>query len=386
MTTQTPEEARSQIVNMVRDFVRRDVLPIADEHDQKDIVPLDLIEKMKGMGLFGITVPEEWGGMGLDYTTFAMIFEEISKGWMSVGGIIGTHHIMTYVISNFGTEEQKSTFLPAMARGAMRGGLALTEPDAGSDVQSLSLDATKDGEEYVLNGTKMFITNGRYGDTFAVLARTDPNASPKHRGLSCFIAEKGPGFEVGRDLDKLGYRGLDTCELIFKDYRVAADRLVGGEEGHGFQQVMSGLETGRINVAARSVGVATAAFEASIRYAQQRETFGKPISQHQAIQLKLADMATKIEAARLLTYQAAEKKDRGERVDLEAGMAKLFASEICAEVTLEAMRIHGGVGYIKDLPIERYYRDAPLMIIGEGTNEIQRLVIARQLLQRYAID
>ena len=386
MTTQTPEEARSQIVNMVRDFVRRDVLPIADEHDQKDIVPLDLIEKMKGMGLFGITVPEEWGGMGLDYTTFAMIFEEISKGWMSVGGIIGTHHIMTYVISNFGTEEQKSTFLPAMARGQMRGGLALTEPDAGSDVQSLSLDATKDGEEYVLNGTKMFITNGRHGDTFAVLARTDPNASPKHRGLSCFIAEKGPGFEVGRDLDKLGYRGLDTCELIFKDYRVAADRLVGGEEGHGFQQVMSGLETGRINVAARSVGVATAAFEASIKYAQQRETFGKPISQHQAIQIKLADMATKIEAARLLTYQAAEKKDRGERVDLEAGMAKLFASEICAEVTLEAMRIHGGVGYIKDLPIERYYRDAPLMIIGEGTNEIQRLLIARQLLQRYAID
>ena len=224
MTTQTPEEARSQIVNMVRDFVRRDVLPIADEHDQKDIVPLDLIEKMKGMGLFGITVPEEWGGMGLDYTTFAMIFEEISKGWMSVGGIIGTHHIMTYVISNFGTEEQKSTFLPAMARGQMRGGLALTEPDAGSDVQSISLAATKDGEEYVLNGTKMFITNGRYGDTFAVLARTDPNASPKHRGLSCFIAQKGPGFEVGRDLDKLGYRGLDTCELIFKDYRVAADQ------------------------------------------------------------------------------------------------------------------------------------------------------------------
>ena len=386
MTTQTPEEARSQIVNMVRDFVRRDVLPIADEHDKKDMVPFDLIEKMKGMGLFGITVPEEWGGMGLDYTTFAMIFEEISKGWMSVGGIIGTHHIMTYVIANFGTEAQKSTFLPAMARGAMRGGLALTEPDAGSDVQSVALSATKDGEEYVLNGTKMFITNGRHGDTFAVLARTDPNASPKHRGLSCFIAEKGPGFEVGRDLDKLGYRGLDTCELIFKDYRIAADRLVGGEEGHGFQQVMSGLETGRINVAARSVGVATAAFEASIKYAQQRETFGKPISQHQAIQLKLADMATKIEAARLLTYQAAEKKDRGERVDLEAGMAKLFASEICAEVTLEAMRIHGGVGYIKESPIERYYRDAPLMIIGEGTNEIQRLVIARQLLQRYPVD
>ena len=386
MTTQTPEEARTQIVNMVRDFVRRDVLPIADEHDRNDTVPFDLIEKMKGMGLFGITVPEEWGGMGLDYTTFAMIFEEISKGWMSVGGVIGTHHIMTHVIANFGTDAQKSAFLPAMARGEKRGGLALTEPNAGSDVQSLALAATRDGEEYVLNGTKMFITNGRHGDTFAVLARTDPSATPKHRGLSCFIAEKGPGFEVGRDLDKMGYRGLDTCELIFKDYRVAADRLIGEEEGRGFQQVMSGLETGRINVAARSVGVATAAFEAAIRYSQQRETFGKPISQHQAIQLKLADMATKIEAARLLTYQAAAKKDQGERVDLEAGMAKLFASEICAEVTLEAMRIHGGYGYIKESPIERYYRDAPLMIIGEGTNEIQRLVIARQLLQKYPVS
>ena len=386
MITRTPEEARNQIVNMVREFVRRDVEPIASEYERDDIVPLDLIEKMKEMGLFGITVPEDYGGMGLDYTTFAMIFEELSKGWMSISGVIGTHHIMTSVVASFGTDEQKRRYLPVMARGEKRGGLALTEPNAGSDVQSIELAAVRDGEEYVLNGTKMFITNGKYGDTFALLAKTDRNAVPPHRGMSCFLVEKGgPGFEVGRDLDKLGYRGLDTCELIFKDFRVPAENLVGGEEGRGFQQVMSGLEGGRINIAARAVGVATAAFEAAIKYAQQRQAFGKPIAQHQAIQLKLADMATKIQAARLLTYEAAEKKDRGERVDLEAGMAKLFASEICAEVAMEAMRIHGGYGYIKDYPVERYYRDAPLMIIGEGTNEIQRLVIARQLLQRYKI-
>ncbi len=386
MATRTPEEARTQIVNMVREFTRRELDPIVAEYERDDIVPLDVIEKMKDMGLFGITIPEEYGGMGLDYTTFAMIFEELSKTWMSISGVIGTHHIMAHVVANFGTEEQKQHFLPAFATGEKRGGLALTEPNAGSDVQSIELSAVKDDEEYVINGTKMFITNGRHGNTFALMTKTDRDATPPHRGMSCFIAEKGgPGFEVGRDLDKLGYRGLDTCELIFEDFRVPVENLVGGQEGRGFQQVMSGLEGGRINIAARSVGVATAAFEAAIKYAQQRQTFGVPISQHQAIQLKLADMATKIEAARLLTYTAAEKKDRGERVDLEAGMAKLFASEICAEVTLEAMRIHGGYGYIKEYPLERYYRDAPLMIIGEGTNEIQRLVIARQLLQRYKI-
>ena len=385
MATSTPEEARTQIVNMVREFARRELDPIVAECERDDIVPLDVIEKMKDMGLFGITIPEEYGGMGLDYTTFAMIFEELSKTWMSISGVIGTHHIMAHVVTNFGTEEQKQRFLPAFATGEKRGGLALTEPNAGSDVQSIELTAVKDGEEYVINGTKMFITNGRHGNTFALMTKTDRDATPPHRGMSCFIAEKGPGFEVGRDLDKLGYRGLDTCELIFEDFRVPAENLVGGQEGRGFQQVMSGLEGGRINIAARSVGVAAAAFEAAIKYAQQRQAFGVPIAQHQAIQLKLADMATKIEAARLLTYTAAEKKDRGERVDLEAGMAKLFASEICAEVTLEAMRVHGGYGYIKEYPLERYYRDAPLMIIGEGTNEIQRLVIARQLLQRYKI-
>jgi len=383
VTTATPEEARIQIVNLVRDFVRRDVEPVATHLDKEDIVPLDLIDKMKELGLFGITVPEEYGGMGLDYTTFAMIFEELSKGFMSISGAIGTHHIMTYVLTHHGTEDQKQRFLPVLASGKKRGGLALTEPAVGSDVANLELTAEKDGEEYVLNGTKMFITNGRHGDTFCLLARTDSSAEPKHRGISAFIVEKGgDGFRVGRDLDKMGYRGLDTCELIFENFRIPTENLVGGEEGRGFGQVMSGLETGRINVAARAVGVAQAAFDASIRYAQQRHTFGVPISQHQAIQLKLADMATKIQAARLMTYDAAAKKDSGERVDLESGMAKLFASEVCQEVTLEAMRIHGGYGYVKDFPVERYYRDAPLMIIGEGTNEILRLVIARQLLRR----
>jgi alkylation response protein AidB-like acyl-CoA dehydrogenase len=383
VTTATPEEARRQIVSLVRDFVKRDVEPVAAQLDKEDIVPLDLIDKMKELGLFGITVPEEYGGMGLDYTTFATIFEELSKGFMSISGAIGTHHILTYVLAHFGTEEQKRRFLPDLAAGRKRGGLALTEPGGGSDVANLETTADKDGEEYVINGTKMFITNGRYGDAFCLLARTDKTAEPKHRGLSAFVVEKGhSGFRVGRDLDKLGYRGLDTCELIFEDYRILAENLIGGQEGKGFSQVMSGLETGRINVAARAVGVAQAALEAAIRYSQQRQTFGKPIAEHQAIQLKLADMATKIQAARLLTYDAAHKKDSGERVDLESGMAKLFASEICQEVTMEAMRIHGGYGYIKESPVERYYRDAPLMIIGEGTNEILRLVIARRLLRQ----
>ena len=383
MTTSTPEEARTQIVNMVRDFVRRDVEPVADRLDREDIVPHGLIDKMKDLGLFGITVPEEYGGLGLDYTTFASIFEELSKGFMSISGAIGTHHILTYVLTHFGTEEQKRHFLPDLASGKKRGGLALTEPSGGTDVANLQTTADKDGEEYVINGTKMFITNGRYGDSFLLLARTDRTAEPKHSGISAFVVEKGdPGFKVGRDLDKMGYRGLDTCELIFEDFRVPSENLVGEVEGKGFAQVMSGLETGRINIAARAVGVAQAAFNASIRYSQQRQTFGVPISQHQAIQLKLSDMATKIQAARLLTYDAAAKKDQGERADLEANMAKLFASEVCQEVTMEALRIHGGYGYIKESPVERYYRDAPLMIIGEGTNEILRVVIARQLLRR----
>lgn len=384
--TLTSTETRNQMANLVREFVRRDVEPVASHYENEDIYPQDLVDKMAEMGLFGIMIPEEYGGLGLDYTTFALIFEELSKGWMSLTGPIGTHHILAYVISTYGTEEMKHRFLPKMAEGVIRGGLALTEPGGGSDMQNLQTSAVKDGEEYVINGNKMFISNGASGNAFAVLARTDKEARPLHRGISCFVVEKpAVGFTVAQKLDKLGYRGIDTTELVFDNVRIPTENLVGEVEGKGFGQVMSGLEGGRINVAARAVGVATAAFDAAIKYAQQRESFGQPIAQHQAIQLKLAEMATEIEAARLLTYEAARKKDSGERVDLEAGMAKLFASEMCGRVTMEAMRIHGGYGYIKDYPLERYYRDAPLMIIGEGTNEIQKLVIARRLLQKYQI-
>ena len=382
----TSTETRNQMTNLVREFVRRDVEPVASHYENEDIYPQDLVDKMAEMGLFGIMIPEEYGGLGLDYTTFALIFEELSKGWMSLTGPIGTHHILAYVISTYGTDEMKQRYLPKMAEGVIRGGLALTEPGGGSDMQSLQTSAVKDGEEYVINGNKMFISNGASGNAFAVLARTDKTARPLHRGISCFVVEKpAVGFTVAQKLDKLGYRGIDTTELVFDNVRIPTENLVGEVEGKGFGQVMSGLEGGRINVAARAVGVATAAFDAAIKYAQQRESFGQPIAQHQAIQLKLAEMATEIEAARLLTYEAARQKDSGERVDLEAGMAKLFASEMCGRVTMEAMRIHGGYGYIKDYPLERYYRDAPLMIIGEGTNEIQKLVIARRLLQKYQI-
>ena len=381
-----PTEQQKQIVAMIREFVERDVLPVAVEMDNKDEYPYEIVDKMAELGLFGITIPEKYGGMGLDYTTFAMIFEELCKGWMSISGTIGTHHIMSYVIAHYGTEEQKQRWLPKMARGQIRGGLALSEPNAGTDVQALETIAAKDGDEYIINGTKMFITNGEHGNAFALLAKTDKNAKPPYKGMSCLIVEKGaPGFTVSKHLDKLGYRGVDTAELVFQDFRVPVTNLVGEKEGEGFGQVLSALEGGRINIAARAVGVATAAFEAAIKYAQQRHTFGKPIAEHQAIQMKLADMATKIEATRLLTYSAAQRKDSGERADLEAGMAKLFASEICMEVAMEAMRIHGGYGYIKDLAIERHFRDAPLMIIGEGTNEIQKQVIARGLLRKYKI-
>jgi alkylation response protein AidB-like acyl-CoA dehydrogenase len=379
------DEARRQVLDTVRSFVQRDVIPVASKLEHDDIYPMDLVDQMAQLGLFGITIPEEYDGLGLDYVTFAQVFEELAKGWMSLTGPIGTHHIAAYVIAQYGTEAQKQKWLPPMSRGDLRAGLALTEPNAGSDVQAIETTARRDSNRYLLNGSKLFITNGRRGRLFAVLAKTDSSAQPPYRGMSCFIVEKGvPGFSVGRDLDKLGYRSLDTCEILFENASVPDDSLVGGVEGKGFAQIMSALEAGRINVAARAVGVAQAALDASLRYARQRRTFGKPIAEHQAIQLKLADMATKVQAARLLTFDAATKKDQGLRVDLEAGMAKLFASEVCGEVTLEALRIHGGYGYVKAYPVERYYRDAPLMIIGEGTNEIQKLVIARELLKRYA--
>lgn len=380
------EEVRNQIVTLVREFVAQDVIPLAGRYDNEDTYPHEIVPTMRKLGLFGITIPEEYGGLGLDHTTMAMIFEELSKGWMSVAGIIGTHHVMASIITEFGTEQQRQRFLPGMASGEIRGALGLTEAEAGSDVQNIQTTATKDGEEYVLNGSKMFITNGEHGNAVAVLAKTDPNADPRYKGISCFVVQKpSAGFSVGQHLDKLGYRGIDSVELVFEGVRVSTDNLVGGEEGKGYRQILTALESGRVNIAARAVGVATAAFEAAIKYAQNRKAFGKSISQHQAIQTKLADMATKIEAARLLTYEAARKRDEGQRVDLDAGMAKLFASEVCGEVTMEAMRIHGGYGYIKEYPVERYYRDAPLMIIGEGTNEIQKLVIARRLLEKYAV-
>ena len=380
-----PDAEQRQILSTIHRFVEREVKPVASELEHRDEYPHALVERMKDLGLFGAIIPAEYGGMGLSFTTYALIIEEICRGWMSLTGVLNSHLLFAHILALFGTEAQKRRLLPAMASGEKRGGLALTEPHAGSDVQRIRTTAKRRGDHYLINGSKMFITNARHGNILAVAAKTDPDADPAYAGISLFAAEKGaPGLTVSRDIKKLGYKGLDTCELVFEDFPVPADVLIGGEEGRGFKHVMGGLEVGRINVAARAVGVAQAAFEEAIRYAQQRETFGKPICEHQAIQLKLADMATKIEASRLLVRQAAEKKDAGERCDLEAGMAKLFASEACEEVALEAMRVLGGYGYTQEFPVERFYRDAPLMIIGEGTSEIQKLVIARNLLKKYA--
>jgi len=378
-------EVREEVLSTVRRFVDREVLPVASELEHRNEYPQALVDRMKELGLFGATIPQEYGGLGLDVTTYAMVVEELCRGWMSLSGVLNTHLMLAYMLRMHGTDDQKRRYLPAMARGEHRGALCLTEPHAGSDVQRIRTTAVRRGDMYILNGSKMFITNARSGTLYALATKTDKDADPPYKGISMFVGEKGPGLTVSRDIDKLGYKGIETCEVNLEDYAVPAANLIGGKEGQGFFQVMSGLEVGRINIAARAVGVAKAAFEQAIRYSQQRETFGKPICEHQAIQLKLAEMATKIEAARLLTYQAAEKKDRGERCDIEAGMAKLFSSETCLEVATEAMRILGGYGYTKEFPVERYYRDAPLMIIGEGTNEIQRLVIARQLLQRHKI-
>lgn len=376
--------ARQQIVDSIRQFVERYVIPVASQLEHDDEYPHEIVAGLADLGLFGGNISESYGGLGLDTTTLAMVIEELARGWMSIVGPLGTHGVICDIIGRFGTEEQRRTFLPGLASGRRRGGLALSESDAGTDVQRIRTTATRDGNGYRINGAKMWITNGRHGNTFVLAAKTDMQADPPHRGISAFIIEKGgAGFEVTRDIDKLGYKGVETCELSFSNFFVPEENLIGGVEGQGFKQIMTGLESERINVAARGVGLARAAFEDAIRYAQQRHTFGKPISEHQTIQIKLADMGTKIEAARLLVYAAAAKKDRGERCDLEAGMAKLFATEAAQEIVLEALRIHGGAGYSKDLPIERYYRDAPLLIVGGGTNELQRLIIARQLLARY---
>ena len=381
----TPEQ--ELILSTVRTFVEKEVIPVASDLEHRNEYPHALVEQMQKIGLFGLNVPEQYGGAEVDTTTFAMIFEELSRGWLGLAGVIGTHSVLCDVLSRAGTEEQKQKFLPGLATGERRGGICLSEPNAGTDLQNIATVAVRRGNCYIVNGSKMWITNARHGNTFLLLAKTNPQAKPAHSGMSAFVVEKGaPGLTVSRDIDKLGYKSVETCELHFQDFPVPAENLIGGGEGEGFRHVMTGLEAERLNVAARGLGVARAAFEEAIRYSQRRTTFGKPICEHQTIQIKLADMATKIEASRLLIYSAAERRDRGERCDLEAGMAKLFATETAAEVAFEAMRILGGNGYSKDFAVERYYRDAPLVVIGGGTNELQRLIIARRLIEKYRQD
>jgi len=384
---------QQEVVALVRDFVERDVKPVASELDHADEFPTQLVETMKELGLFGVTIPEEYGGLGLDLTTYTLIQIELSRGWMSLSGVLNTHFMAAWMIKTFGTEEQRASYLPRMATGELRSAYSMSEPHAGSDVQAIRTRAVRDGDEFVITGQKMWVTNGLRSGMVMLLAKTDPDADPPHRGMTAFIVEKEaeaaeqPGLTVPPQIRKLGYKGVETTELVFDGFRTPAESVLGGEGevGQGFKQFMAAVELGRVNVAARGVGIATAAFEHAIRYAQEREAFGKPIAQHQAIQLMLADMATKIEASKLLTLEAARRKDAGERADLEAGMAKLFATESAQEIVIDAMRIYGGYGYSQEYPIERLYRDVPLLIVGEGTSEIQRLVIARRLLERHGI-
>ncbi len=387
------------ICEMVRQFADEQIIPNAGHYDHEDEFPEPIVEQMKELGLFGVTIPEEYGGMGLDLATYAMIVEELSRGWISISGIVNTHFIGSYLLIKFGTDAQKQRYLPRMATGELRAAFSLSEPELGSDVQAIKTSARRlDDGNYEINGTKMWVTNGLRAGLVFVLVRTDPAAEPKYRGMTCLICEKQPGvaentgeyagLNVPPQIKKMGYKGVESTELVFDGYRTPAASVLGGEQAglnKGFSQMMDALELGRVNVAARGVGLAQRALELALRYAQERHAFGRPIAQHQAIQFKLADMATQVEAARLLTRQAARMKDAGERSDIEAGMAKLFASEtgrFCAE---ECLRIHGGYGYSKEYEIERIYRDAPLLLIGEGTSEIQRMVIGRKLLQRYKI-
>jgi alkylation response protein AidB-like acyl-CoA dehydrogenase len=401
--TTTPYQDRTDeqkaICEMVRQFADEQIIPNAEHYDHEDSFPEPIVEQMRELGLFGVTIPEEYGGMGLDLTTYAMIVEELSRGWISISGIVNTHFIGSYLLMKFGTEDQKQAYLPRMATGELRAAFSLSEPELGSDVAAIKTGAKKlDDGGYEINGTKMWVTNGLRAGLVFVLVRTDPSAEPKHRGLTCFIAEKEPGasentgeyegFNVPPQIKKMGYKGVESTELVFDGYKRSADDILGGEDAglnKGFGQMMDALELGRVNVAARGVGIAQRALELALRYSQERKTFGKPIAQHQAIQFKLADMATQVDAARLLTHRAALLKDAGERSDIEAGMAKLFASEAGRFCVEESFRIHGGYGYSKEYEIERLYRDAPLLLIGEGTSEIQRMVIGRKLLERHRI-
>ena len=365
----------------IRSFVDTEIRPVAREWEAAGRYPDEIVATMSALGLFGLLVPEEYGGMSADMVSLAVVFEEISRGWMGVAGILGSHTLSTWMIAEYGTPEQRRAYLPDLATGARRTGIGLTEPGAGSDLQSIATTARRDGDSYVVSGRKIWITNARHADPLPVLVKTDPAATPRHAGMSILLVEQGtPGFEVVRDLPKLGYRGPETCELVLDEARVPAASLLGGVEGRGLQQALSALEKGRINVAARAVGVAQEAYDQALRYAGQREAFGQPISGFQAVQMKLADMAIKVQAARLLTYWAASRADAGGRADLESGLAKVYASEAAQECALTAMQVHGGYGYSKEFTVERLYRDTPLMVIGEGTNDILRTVIARALI------
>lgn len=378
-------EQENMILESIDRFLERDVAPYVHELEAKDIWPEEIVGKMAELGLFGAIIDEEYGGLGLSCSTYAKIVERISTVWMSLTGIFNSHLIMAAAVQRSGTEAQKRKWLPKFASGELRGGIALTEPNTGTDLQAIRTRAHRDGDHYVVNGTKTWISNGIKAHLLAVMVKTDPDADPRHKGISFILIEKGEGFTVSRKLEKLGYKGIDSAELVFDDCRVPAENLIGGVEGQGFKHVMQGLELGRINVASRGVGVAQAALDEAVKYSQQRETFGKPIHQHQAIQLHLADMATRTEAARLLVQNAASAYDRGDRCDMEAGMAKLFATEAAVENAMTSMRVHGGYGYSKEFTVERLYRDAPLLTIGEGTNELQRIIIARQLIERNPI-
>ncbi|MCZ0732989.1 acyl-CoA dehydrogenase family protein [Phreatobacter sp. AB_2022a] len=373
---------QQQLLEAIDRWLEREVRPVVKEHDHADRWPAEIVAQMKDLGLFGATVGADYGGLGLPARTYAEIVMKISSVWMAITGIFNSHLMLALAIEKFGTEAQKRRWLPGLASGDIRGGLALTEPDAGTDLQGIRMTARRDGDHYVINGTKTWISNGIEGSCFALLVKTDPKSEPRRNGMSLFIAPKQDGFRVGRKLEKLGYKAIDSAELIFEDYRIPADHLIGGVEGQGFYQATGGLELGRINVASRGVGIAEGALKLATDYAQLRKTFGKPIAEHQAIALKLGEMATRARAARLLTLDAAAAFDRGQRCDMEAGMAKYFASEAALENSTESMRIHGAYGYSKEYDIERLYRDAPLTCIGEGTNEMQRLIIAKQLIKR----
>jgi alkylation response protein AidB-like acyl-CoA dehydrogenase len=378
----TEEQA---IVEAVRNFVDRDVRPVVRDLEHADEYPEKLIEQMKKLGIFGLAVPEPWGEAPVSMPCYALVTAELARGWMSLAGAMGGHTVVAKLLLAYGTQEQKDTWLPRMATGEVRATMALTEPGGGSDLQAMTTTARRQGDEYVVNGTKTWITNSRRSQLIALLCKTDPAARPRHAGISVLLVEPGPGLTVSRDLPKLGYKGVESCELSFDDHRVPTSALLGGTEGSGFTQMMKGLETGRIQVASRALGVGQAAFDDALRYAQERESFGKPIWQHQSIGNYLADMATSLTAARQLVLYAAERYETGQRCDMEAGMAKLFASETAMQVALNAVRIHGGYGYSTEFDVERYFRDAPLMIVGEGTNEIQRNVIAAQLVKRGGI-